>query len=76
MRLKDGESVQEHMKTTVETFNELSIVGVVNTDEDRVVYLLASTLQSFNTLVTALELNPSIPAMEIVIERLIHKQRK
>ena len=60
----------------VETFNELSIVGDAITDEDRVVYLLASLPESFNTLVTALESNPSVPAMEMVTERLIHKERK
>lgn len=76
LKLKDGESVQEHVKTMVETFNELSIVGDAITDEDRVVYLLASLPESFNTLVTALESNPSVPAMEIVIERLIHEERK
>ena len=52
LRLKDAESVQDHVKTMVETFNELSIVGDAITDEDRVVYLLASLPQSFNTLVT------------------------
>ena len=37
--LKDGESVQDHVKIMLETFNELSIVGDTITDEDRVVYL-------------------------------------
>ena len=55
LRLKDGESVQDHVKTMLETFNELSIVGDAITDEDRVVYLLASSPELFNTLVTALE---------------------
>ena len=59
----------------VETFNELLIIGDTITDEDRVVYLLASLPESFNTLVTALESNPSVPAMEIVTERLIHEER-
>ena len=76
LRLKDGQSVQEHVKTMLETFNELSIVGDAITDEDRVVYLLASLPESFNTLVTALESNTDVPAMEIVIERLMHEERK
>ena len=42
LRLKDGESVEDHIKTMLETFNELSIVGDAIKDEDRVVYLLAS----------------------------------
>lgn len=36
LRLKDGESVQDHVKTMLETFNELSIVRDAVTDEDRV----------------------------------------
>lgn len=47
----------------METFNELSIVGDTITDEDRVIYLLASSPESFNTLVTALESNPGVPEM-------------
>ena len=74
--LKDGDSVQEHVKTMLETFNQLSIVGDTITDEDRVVYLLASLPKSFSTLVTALESNPVVPDMEIVIERLMHEERK
>ena len=74
---KDDESVQEHVKTMLETFNELSIVGDTITDEDRVVYLLASLPDSFNTfLVTALESSTTVPAMEAVIERLMHEERK
>ena len=59
----------------VETSNELSIFGDTITDEDRVIYLLASLPESFSTLVTTLESNPSVPAMEMVTERLIHEER-
>ena len=55
LRMKDGESVQDHVKTMVETFSELSIVGDAIKDEYRDVYLLASLPESFYTLVTALE---------------------
>ena len=74
--MKDSESVQEHVKTMLETFNELSIVGNAITDEDRVVYPLASLPESFNTLIIALEANPTVPEMEVVIERLIHEEKK
>ena len=57
LRLRDGESVQEHIKTMIELFNELAIVGDAIDEEDRVVYLLASLPDSFNTLVTVLEAN-------------------
>ena len=54
----------------------MSIVGDTITDEDRFVYLLASLQESFNTLVTALESNPTVPEMETVIERLMHEEKK
>lgn len=76
LKLKDGESVQDHVKTMVETFNELSIVGDAITTEDRVVYLLASLPDTFGTLVTALEANPTVPEMDVVIERLMYEERK
>ena len=76
LRLKDDESVQDHIKTMLETFNELSIVGDAITDEDRVIYLLASLPESFNTLVTVLQSNPTVPEIETVIERLMHEERK
>ena len=46
------------MKTMVETFNELLIVGDAIIDEDRIVYLLASSSESLNTLITASENKP------------------
>ena len=66
----------DHVKTKLETFNELSIVGDAITDEDRVIYLLASLPESFNMLITALESNPTVPKMEIVIEKQMHEERK
>ena len=76
LRLKDGQSVQEHVKALTEIFNELSIIGDNVDDEDRVVYLLASLPDSYEMLVTALEANTDVPSMETVIEQLLHKERK
>ena len=59
----------------VETANEPSLVGNTITDEDRVVYLLAS-LPAYHNLSIHWLTNSFVPAMEIVIERLIHEQRK
>jgi hypothetical protein len=59
-----------------ELFNELAIVGDAIEEEDRVVYLLASLPDSFNTLVTALEASEDVPKMEVVTERLLHAERK
>ena len=37
LRLKDGESAQEHIKSMVELFDALSKAGEVIKDEDRIV---------------------------------------
>ena len=76
LQLRDGNSVQDHIKAMIELFNELAIVGDVIEEEDRVVYLLASLPDSFNTLVTALEANEEVPKMEIATERILHADSK
>ena len=72
LRLKDGDSVQEHVKEMTEIFNGLSVIG----DPVSEVHLLASLPDSFNMIVTALEANPEVPEMEVVTERLLHEGRK
>ena len=57
-----------------EVFDALSIVGDLVTEEDRVVFLLASLPESYNMLVTALEANAEVPKMEVVAERLLHEE--
>ena len=76
LRLREDDAVQKHIKDITEIFNELSIVGDEITDEDRVVYLLASLPDSYNTLVTAFEANGTVPSMETMIERLLHEEKK
>ena len=76
LRLKEGDLVQEHVKAMTEIFNELAVIGEEISEEDRVVYLLASLPKSFNALVTALEANADVPRMEIVTERLLNEERK
>ena len=76
LQLKNGESVQDHVKAMTELFNELAILGDAIEEEDRVVYLLASLSDSCNTLVTALEANVKAPKMEVVTERFLHAERK
>ena len=44
LQLKDGESVQDHIKAMTELFNELTVAGDVISEEDCVVYLLAVCL--------------------------------
>ena len=51
MRLNDGDSVQEHIKIMTELFDALSVAGETVSEEDRVVYLLASLPESYSVLV-------------------------
>ena len=76
LRLKEGESVHEHIRIMTETFNALSFIGDTISDEDRVVHLLASLPESYNMLVTALEACADVPKLELVTERLLHEERK
>ena len=76
LKLKDDGSVQQHIKSLMEVFQELSIIGDVVEEEDRVVHLLASLPKSYSMLVTALEANTDVPQLETVTERLLHEERK
>ena len=74
--LKDGDSVQDHIKAMIEIFDSLSVVGDPIYEEDRVVHLLASLPDSYNLLVTALEASEDVPKMEVITEHLLHEERK
>ena len=76
LKLKDGQSMQKHVKMLTEIFDGLSIVGDPLDEENQVVYLLANLPESYDMLVTALEASPEVPKLEIVTERLLHKEIK
>ncbi len=48
-----------------EIFDGLAVIDDPITEEDRVVHLLASLLESYDILVTALEANVEVPKMEL-----------
>ena len=52
------------------------MIGETISEEDRVVYLLASFPESYNVLVTALEASAEVPRLAVVRERLLHKETK
>lgn len=58
-----------------EIFNGLSVIGDTVSEEDHVVHLLTSLMDSYNMLVTALEANAEME-MEVVTDRLLHEKRK
>ena len=73
-RLRDGDSAQEHIKLITEIFDALTVAGETVSEEDRVVYLLASLPESYGVLVTALEASETVPKLEVVTERILHQE--
>ena len=76
LKLKEGDSVQENIKNMIEIFEELLVVGDPLQEEDQVIHLLAGLPESYSMLVTALEANADVPKMEVVMERVLHEERK
>ena len=76
LHLKEGDSVQDHIRAMTEIFEALAVISDPVTEKDRVVHLLASLPDSFNMLVIALEANADVPEMEVVTERLLNEERK
>ena len=75
-QLKDGDLAQAHIKIMTELFDALSVAGETISEEDRVVYLLASLPESYSVLVTALEASENVPKLEVITERILHQERK
>ena len=76
MKLLPGMNVHQLLKSFVEIFEELSIIGEAVDNEDKVIHLLASLPDEYSTLVTALEAQDNIPSWEIVQEKLLHEENK
>ena len=76
LKLKDGQSVQKHVKALTEIFYELSIIGDPLDEKDQVVHVLARLPESYAMLVTALEASPEVPKLDVVTERLLHEESK
>ena len=68
LKLKEGDSVHNHIKLMTETFDELSVIGDSLNEEDKVVHLLASLCESYNMLVTAREASQDVPKWALVTE--------
>ena len=76
LRLKEGASVQEHVKAMTKISDRQSVIEDPISDEDLVVRLLASLPESYYALVTALEANEAVPRMEVLTSCLLHDERK
>ena len=77
MRLKEGDSMKEHIKQMTEMFGELAVIADAVSEEDKVVHLLASLPDAYDVLVTALESgSDNVPPLETVTERLLREEEK
>ena len=59
LKLREGNPDQSHIKKMTEIFEELCVISDI-IQVDRVIYLLATLPDSFNMLVTALEVNAEV----------------
>lgn len=73
--MKDGDSALDHIKVMTELFDSLAVAKETVSEEDQVVYLLANLPDSY-VLVTALKANEDVPKLEVVMERILHQERK
>ena len=76
LKLTSGVSVHEHIKKYVEIFSKLAVLGDAVEEEDRVIYLLPSLPDAYNTLFTALEAQEQVPSWEVVTEKLLNEEVK
>ena len=76
LHLEPGKSVQDYVKEMTEIFNDLTVIGAPLDDADKVVHLLDSLSESYDTVVTAIEANEKVPTMEVVIDQLTNKEKK
>ena len=76
LRLSPDSNVHDLLKSFTEIFNDLAILGDVVEEEAKVIHLLASLPESYNTLVTALEAQESVPSWTVVAEKLLHEEQK
>ena len=73
--MKEGTSVEAHIKNMKELTDRLSAIKPLIAEEDQVVTLLGSLTPSYSTLVTALEARGTI-SLRYVQQSLIHEEKK
>jgi hypothetical protein len=76
MEMKEGTSVEAHLKSMKELTDKLAAIGAPISEEDQVVTLLGSVPHSYSTLVTGLEAHVDNVSLSYVQQALIHEERK
>lgn len=69
--------MREYIKKMTEIFDELAVIAEPISDEDKVVYLLAGLLESYDAIISALESgSDTVPALKSVTENLLREEQK
>lgn len=74
--MREGTSVEAHLKKMKELTDKLAAVGAPITEEDQVVTLLGSLPSNYAALVTALEARSDDLTLNYVQQALIHEEQK
>ena len=74
--MKEGTSVDQHLKHTKDITDKLAAIGAPISEEDQVVTLSGSLPKSFATLVTAIEARMDGVSLDYVQQALIHEEMK
>ena len=75
-KMKEGQSVQDHLKNMKEIVDKLAALGSEVAEEEQVVALLISLPSSYTTLVTALEAKGDELSLSFVQQSLINEEQK
>ena len=74
--MKEGTSVDQHLKHMKDITDKLAAIGVPVSEEDQVVTLLGSLPRRFATLVTTIEARMDGVSLDYVQQGLIHEEIK
>ena len=75
MEMKEGSSIETHMKEMKELADRLAALGAAVLEEDQVVTLLGSLPPSYQMLVTTLEARNEL-TLNYVQQSLVHEEKK
>ena len=77
MEMKEGTTIENHLKEIKELSDQLSAIDAPITEEDQVVTLLGSLPKSFSTLATAFEARVDEGlSLKYVQQALVNEERK
>ena len=74
--MKEGTSVDQHLKHMKDITDKLAAIGAPVSEEDQVVTLLGSLPRRFATLVTAIETRMDGVSLDYVQQALVHEEMK